>query len=158
LKAAIWVSEDEIFDIKKDMPAEAAWKGHRIRGTVTQVDMAMNARSKAFRALVEFDNPDNLLKAGTTVEVYITTSSKPDAIVVERKNIVKEQKDYFVYVVNNGTAEKRAITTGKQQGLDVEITAGLKPGDLLVVEGQLLLDDGTKVKNVNNKENPVGSK
>jgi RND family efflux transporter MFP subunit len=146
MKASIWVSEDEIFDIEKDMPATAAWKGNQIRGNVVEVDSAMNVMKKAFRALVEFQNPDNRLKAGITVEISITTSSKPNALVVERKNILKEQEEYFVYIVKDGKAEKQRVVPGKQQVLDVEILAGLNPGDELVVEGQMLLENGSKVK------------
>jgi RND family efflux transporter MFP subunit len=146
MKASIWVSEDEIFDIEKDMPAAATWKGNQIRGSVVEVDAAMNVMKKAFRALVEFHNPDNLLKAGITVEINITTSSKPNTVVVERKNILKEQEEYFVYIVKNEKAEKIKVLPGKQQGLDVEILEGLNPGDQLVVEGQMLLENGSKVR------------
>lgn len=146
MKTSIWVSEDEIFDIEKDMPATATWKGNQIRGNVVEVDSAMNVMKKAFRALVEFKNPDNLLKAGTTVEINITSSSKPNAVVVELKNILKEQDEYFVYLVKDGKAEKRKVVPGKQQVLDVEILEGLNLGDELVVEGQMLLENGSKVK------------
>jgi RND family efflux transporter MFP subunit len=146
MKTSIWVSEDEIFDIEKDMSATAAWKGNQIRGNVVQVDTAMNVMKKAFRALVEFHNPDNLLKAGTTAAINITTSSKPNAVVVERKNIFEEQEEYFVYIVKDGKAEKRKVVPGKQQVLDVEILEGLNPGDELVVEGQMLLENGSKVR------------
>jgi len=152
MKAAIWVSEDEIADVKKDMPAFAAWKGNSVEGKVVQVDMAMSAMKKAFRALVEFDNPDNRMKAGTTVDIRITTSTKTGAIVVERKNLLEEKEEYFVYVVTDGKAEKRTVTPGKQQGLDVEILDGLNPGDQLVVEGQMLLENGNKVKIVESKK------
>lgn len=145
-KASIWISEDEIFDIEKDMPATATWKGNLIKGNVVQVDTAMNLMKKAFRALVEFYNPENLIKAGTTVDVRITTSIKPNAVVAERKNILKEQDEYFVYVVKDGMAEKRKVIPGKQQMLDVEILEGLNPGEKLVVEGQMLLKHGSKVK------------
>lgn len=152
MKAAIWVSEDEIADVKKDMPAFAAWKGNTVEGKVVQVDMAMNAMKKAFRALVEFDNPDNRMKAGTTVDIRITTSTETSALVVERKNLLEEKGLYFVYVITNGKAEKRPVTPGKQQGLDVEISDGLNPGDELVVEGQMLLENGNKVKIVESKK------
>lgn len=146
MKAYIWISEGQIFDVKKGMAAAASWQGYEIEGKVVQVDMAMNQDKNAFRALVEFDNTDNLLKAGTTVEIKIATSQNPNAIIVKRQNILKEQDKYFVYVVNDGKAEKREIKTGRRQVLDVEIIAGLNPGDELVVEGQLLLEPGSKVK------------
>ena len=146
LKATIWVAEDDIFQVKEGMPAVAAWMGNHCEGSIVQVDSAMNETTKAFRALVEFANPGNLLKAGITVEITVTTSDKPDTIVVERKNILNEQDHSFVYLVENGLAKKRTVNLGKQQGLDVEVINGLNPGDHLVVEGQLLLEDGSKVK------------
>jgi membrane fusion protein, multidrug efflux system len=149
LKATIWISENEIFQVEEGMPAVAAWMGHRCEGKLVQVDTAMSSTNKAFRGLLEFANPDHLLKAGTTVEITITTSHHPNALVVERKNIFKDQDHFYVYLVENNSAKKQDITPGKQQGLDVEVIGGLKPGDQLVVEGQLLLQDGSKVKVVN---------
>ncbi|MCP4219972.1 MAG: efflux RND transporter periplasmic adaptor subunit [bacterium] len=146
LKAEIWVSEDEISRIKFGMPATAFWKGFRITGTVTQVDIAMSSMKKAFRAVVAFDNKSNELMAGTTVDVAITTSSKTGTVVVERKDIVKDRDKHFVFIVKNGKSEKREIKTGDRQGLDVEVLEGLESGDELVVEGQMLLDHGSKVK------------
>jgi hypothetical protein len=67
-------------------------------------------------------------------------------VVVERKNIFEEQEEYFVYIVKDGKAEKRKVVPGKQQVLDVEILEGLNPGDELVVEGQMLLENGSKVR------------
>ncbi|MDQ1354845.1 MAG: rane fusion protein multidrug efflux system [Acidobacteriota bacterium] len=151
MKSVIWVSEAEIFAVREGMPATAVWLGNRIEGQVVQVDTAMNMMNKAFRSLVEFANPDKQLKAGTTVEIRITTSANPNAIVVERKDVIKEQEEYFVYVVKDGKAEKRKVTLGSQQGMVVEIREGLNPGDQLVVEGQLLLDNGSKVKTVSGK-------
>lgn len=148
MKAAIWVSEDEIFHIKQDMPAVAVWKDNRAEGKVVQVDMAMDMRKRAFRAVVEFDNPENLLKAGTTVEVQITTYENPGAFVVKRQNLIKEGDSNYVFLVKSGKAVKQQVVPGKQQVLDVEITQGLNHGDELVVEGAMLLEDGNKVKTI----------
>lgn len=154
LKAAIWVSEDEIGDIREGIAASASWQGEEVVGKVVQVDMAMNMKTRAFRALVEFDNPENVMKAGTTVEINITTSVKSGTIVLKRKNITEEKDSgkSYVYVVKNEKAEKRYVTIGKQQGLDVEILSGLNPGDRLVTEGQLLLENGAKVNVIKTKE------
>jgi membrane fusion protein, multidrug efflux system len=145
LKATIWIAESEILQVEEGMPAMAAWMGNRCEGKIVQVDTAMNSTNKAFRGLVQFANPDHLLKAGTTVNITVTTYNRPDAMVVERKDIFKAADHFFVYVVENSKAKKQNVILGRQQGLDVEVTAGLQPGDQLVVEGQLLLEDGSKV-------------
>lgn len=151
LKAIIWISEDDISNIKTGLNAIAVWKEHQINGIITQVDIAMNLKKKAFRAVVEFDNSDNHLIPGTTVGVNIITSIKDAAIVVKQKNILKENNQYFVYVVKNGKSEKRRVSLGRQQSFSIEILQGLRYGEKLIIEGQMLLNNGSKVKIVNHK-------
>lgn len=146
MKAVVWISEEEIFDIQRGMAAYAVWRGYKIPGRVVQVDMAMDHDKKAFQSLIEFGNQENRLKPGTTVEVKIITYTNPEAVVVARKDILQEAGVSYIYILNGEVAEKRAVKLGKQQVLDVEVLEGLSPGDELVVEGQLLLEPGSKVK------------
>jgi len=146
MKAVVWISEDEIFDVQRGMAAYAAWREFKIPGRVVQVDIAMNHDRKAFQALIELDNPENRLKPGTTVEVKIITYTNPEAVVVARKDILQETEESYVFILNGDVAEKRAVKLGKQHVLDVEILEGLTLGDDLIVEGQLLLEPGSKVK------------
>jgi len=146
MKAIAWISEKEISDIQKGMSAYATWNGQRVEGKVVQVDLAMNQHERAFQAVIEMANPGKALKPGTTIEVRIVTYTNPEAIVVERKDILQDGDSYFVYILGQGAAEKRPVKPGRRQGLDVEILEGLNPGDELIVEGQLLLDQGTKVR------------
>jgi hypothetical protein len=53
-----------------------------------------------------------------------------------------------VYVYVNDTAQRREVTIGKTQGLLLEITRGLNPGDLLISEGSQMVQDGAKVYSV----------
>ena len=108
--------------------------------------MALNHDMQAFGVVVELGNPKNGMRIGVTADVSINTYRNPQALVVERKDIFKESDKNFVYVVNNGTAEKREVIPGGQQGLAVEIIEGLSVGEELVVEGQMLLEEGGKIK------------
>jgi multidrug efflux pump subunit AcrA (membrane-fusion protein) len=101
---------------------------------------------QAFGVIVELDNPDKRMRIGVTADVRINSYRNPQAMVVERKDILKESDKHFVYVVNNGIAEKREVVPGRLQGLDVEIIEGLNPDEELIIEGQMLLEEGGKVK------------
>ncbi len=151
LKAIIWVSEDDILNIKNGLNAIAIWKENQIKGIVTQVDIAMNLKKQAFRTVVEFDNSDNHFIAGTTVDVNIITSEKNSTIVIERKDILRENKKHFVYVAKNGKSIKQEVSLGGQQGFDTEILQGLQVGEKLITEGQMLLNNNRKIKIVKNK-------
>ena len=146
MKAKFWVAETEINDISVGLAASTTRNNQVIEGRVVQVDMAMDQDVQAFQAIVEFDNPNKILKCGTTVEIKIQTYSNAKTIIVERKNILSHEGKAFVYIVKNGRAIRKIVTSGKQQGLDIEITQGLIPGDELIVEGQMLLKEGCKVR------------
>ena len=51
-----------------------------------------------------------------------------------------------MFINDNGSAKKVPVVTGKSSGIEIEIVEGLKAGDELIVEGQMLLEDGKKIK------------
>jgi multidrug efflux pump subunit AcrA (membrane-fusion protein) len=52
----------------------------------------------------------------------------------------------YVFVVNNGSLQRHAVTVGPARGSDVEILAGLQPGAQVVVKGPEGLSDGQAVQ------------
>ena len=149
LKASIQVSEDEIDDIKVGTKAEAFWQGKTIEGKVTQVDLSMNPYTQAFNADVEFGNADGKLKAGITVEVIINGAAKQNTVSIERKNLVKRGNEFYAFVAEDTVAKRQKVTLGKNRGLFVEILNGLNENDLLITEGQMFLENDTKIKIIN---------
>ena len=145
LKSKVWISEKEIGQVKVGLPALATWNDQVLHGKVVQVDMAINQNNQAFGAVLEFDNNGNGLYCGVTSEIQIITKQDAEAIVVNVKNILNSADGDYVFVNMNGQAERRLVVQGERQNLDVEIVKGLNPGDQLVVEGQLLLSDGSKL-------------
>ena len=152
LKAKLWVPEKEIAEYKKGQKVTAEWGGKTIEGEIAQVDMSMNVQKQAFGVVVEFENPGILMNFGVTANVKVETYSNPGVIVVERKNIHKVGDKSYVFVLNSEHAKKRAVVLGRGSDLDVEIIEGLNPGEKLITEGQLLLEDGTKVRVVGEPE------
>jgi RND family efflux transporter MFP subunit len=146
LKGSILISEEEISNVSLGSKAVAEWQGKKIEGKVTQVDMAMNPMTQAFNADVTFENKNNTIKPGVTVDITLSSAETEETIVVERKNLVKRGEKYFVYVVVDNTAKLREVEIGKNSGLNVEIKSGLNVNDSLVTEGQINLDDNIKVK------------
>ena len=52
----------------------------------------------------------------------------------------------MVFVVEDETVDRRVVSVGRSIGTDVEITAGVSPGDRVVVSDSDGLSDGQKVK------------
>jgi membrane fusion protein (multidrug efflux system) len=59
--------------------------------------------------------------------------------------VVAEDAKPAVFVVENGVARLRTVTTGLASGANVEVTSGLEGSEKIVVVGQSTLRDGTPV-------------
>lgn len=150
MEAQVWVPETEIARIRRGQIGMLEWDGKRFEGKVTKVNMVMDPAKKAFDVRVEFPNGERLLTSGITTNIRIETY-RSSAIVVARQELVKEDGKYFAYVVEDNKAQKRPVTIGKEQGLYLEITSGLKPGERLISQGNELVADGTLVRIVSAK-------
>jgi multidrug efflux pump subunit AcrA (membrane-fusion protein) len=56
------------------------------------------------------------------------------------------QGKQVVFAYRDGALERRAVSVGSARGSDLEIIAGLSPGDQVVVRGPEGLHDGERVK------------
>jgi membrane fusion protein (multidrug efflux system) len=114
-------------------------------GKVASVDSRVDpsTRSITVRALVP--NPAGLLKPGMFLTVRLARDAT-DALVVPEQALVPEQGDMFVFVVKDGTAEKRLVRIGQRRVGNVQIVQGLEAGDLVVTEGTQKLRDGARVQ------------
>ncbi|MBN1212584.1 MAG: efflux RND transporter periplasmic adaptor subunit [candidate division Zixibacteria bacterium] len=155
MKTKIWITEKQICDFRVNQPATAEWNGTIIEGRVAQVDMSLNKERQAFGVVLEFDNPGNRIRCGVTARVKVDTYSKAETVVVERKNVLRENQRFYVYVAVSDVCERHDVTLGESNGTEVEITAGLRPGDALIVEGQLHLVPGSKIRVMDDEDKLV---
>lgn len=81
-------------------------------------------------------NPKNLLLPGQFVRVNVKGAIRPDAIVVPQRAVVQSKKGTLVFVVNQeNKVEVRPIEAGSWDGQNWIVKSGLKPGDLVIVDG-----------------------
>jgi membrane fusion protein (multidrug efflux system) len=70
-------------------------------------------------------------------------------IGVPESSVTIQGNTAFVYVVNNGTAEKKDIKIGKRNFGKVSIASGLNEGDIVISEGITKVRNKVKVKIIN---------
>jgi RND family efflux transporter MFP subunit len=145
MKAKIWVSETEVTYLKTGMNATLIYNDTPFEGKISEIGLVMDPYTKAFGVEIQFNNPKRILRSGVTSEIRIRTYLNPSAVIIPRNLIMKEGNQSFVYLVKGSTAEKRLIETGLESGIDVEIKNGLQPGDIIVIEGSSLLQNGSKI-------------
>jgi hypothetical protein len=68
-----------------------------------------------------------------------------DTLLVPAVAILAEDEEASVFVVEDGIAKRRTITTGLESGARIEVTSGLEGSEQVIVVGQSALRDGTPV-------------
>ncbi len=112
-------------------------------GTVSLVGQTADAYAKKFRVEVLIDNPGLLLRPGTFGDVVLDVSTREDVLVLPQKAII----DYkYVFVAEGGTARRQEVRIGLQNADFVEIVDGLKAGDVVIVEGNYGLENGSRIE------------
>ena len=91
-------------------------------------------------------NPGNVLIAGGIVGVTTERGAPRSALVIPQSAILVDQAGRYVLVVDEAKkVELRRVTTGVEQGRDVVVTASLKEGELVIVEGSQKVRPGQLV-------------
>jgi membrane fusion protein, multidrug efflux system len=93
-----------------------------------------------------FPNSDRSVLPGLFVRVRVPTLQQRDALLVPGDAVSFDQQGEYVLVVNNkNMVARRGVKTGPQVGERLVIQEGLKPDDLVIVEGILQAIPGREV-------------
>jgi RND family efflux transporter MFP subunit len=117
-----------------------------IRGEITQTSPAIDPESRTFKGFLTIDNSRMLLRPGMFVKADIVVSRKDTAIVIPKDIILSRQRGKTVYVVNQGLAMERIITTGLENNTEVEVVRGLNRDERIVSSGYETLSNRARVK------------
>ncbi len=130
----------------KVQAASPGAEGPPSQGELTFIDNAVDTTTGTIQLKAAFPNQDNRLWPGQFVQTVLTLKSLDHASVVASQAVQSGQKGDYVYVVKEDqTVEVRPVVVGISQGDDTVITTGLKPGETVVLDGQLRLIPGAKV-------------
>ncbi|HEU4791161.1 MAG TPA: efflux RND transporter periplasmic adaptor subunit [Flavobacterium sp.] len=92
------------------------------------------------------NNADNSLKAGMYGTANFGSKQKQQLKVVPRNAFVGSVSSNEVFVVENGIAKLKKVTSGRIIGEQVEIVDGLSDGETVIITGQINLQDGNTVE------------
>jgi len=93
-----------------------------------------------------FANREKKLWPGQFVNVVLTLTTEPNAIVVPSQAIQTGQEGQYVFVIKPDlTAEYRPVVISRTIDKETIIEKGLQAGERVVTDGQLQLVPGTKV-------------
>ena len=110
-----------------------------LNGKVLAYGKSAGAGSYLVPITLQIDNTGGFIP-GSFVEVYLKTMTNSEALTVPVSSLLEEQGSFFVWVqVNPELFEKREVSTGKTDGVKVEIVKGLLSDERIVTRGAMLI-------------------
>lgn len=118
-----------------------AFPDQQFPADVTEFTPQGDATARVFRVRLSLD-PESQLRPGMTVEVNIELARRNDAVLVPSRAVARGA----VFVVDDGRARRRIVSTGAQDANMSEIRAGLRAGEIVVVDPPANLRDDARVR------------
>jgi multidrug efflux system membrane fusion protein len=116
-------------------------------GQLTFLDNSVQGSSGTVMLRATVPNPARRLWPGQFVNVRLVLATLPKAVLIPAAAPQDSAKGSFVYVVKqDSTAELRPVKLGQRQGEMVVVEQGLQPGENVILNGQLGVMPGGKVR------------
>jgi len=118
-----------------------AFPGTTFAARVTYVYPTVSMDSRTGRIRLELPNPDQALKPGMYARIALDVPATEATLVVPRSAVLTTGERSLAFVrAEDGALVPREVTPGRTVGRDVEILAGLEPGDRIVSSAAFLVD------------------
>jgi len=115
-------------------------------GKLATIDNQIDPTTGTYKLKSTFSNENNVLFPNQFVNVHMLVDTKKDLVIVPAAAIQRGPQGTYVYVVSGGdTVNIRVVTLSQTTGNNIGISAGINSGDVVVIDGQDKLQDGSKV-------------
>lgn len=156
LEAYAEILSNEVVKVKKGQTAKISFadsQGQTLHGRVKEIYpqaqeklSALNVLERRVPVVVSLDE-NGPLQPGYEVKVAIQYATHNKALVIPREALISGSGgEDQVRIVQSGRTVTRTVKTGLKNQSQVEILKGLLPGDLVVKDGSLNIDDHSRVK------------
>jgi multidrug efflux pump subunit AcrA (membrane-fusion protein) len=139
-----------------------AWPGDIFRGSISEISPTVDLASRTMEVRVNVRDTSSKLKAGMFAKVRVITERKNNIVKIPAAAVINRFGEQFVYVIENdkedpkiNIVKKRIVAPGILIDGIMEIQNGLEPDEEIVIRGQTLLDDGSRV-NIIERVTPLG--
>ena len=156
LEIEVDVNEAHIAKVHAGQPADAvldAYPEWHIPATVRTVIPTADRQKATVKVRLTFDELDPRILPDMGVKVAFRevveeeqSSSPPAQSLIPQPAVKNDGGQTVVFVIEDDTVDRRTVSVGRAVGSDVEIMAGVTPGDRVVVSGLEGLSDGQKVR------------
>ena len=116
------------------------------KGRVRAMSPVIEPADRTCAVHVAVDDPQGEIKPGMHAEADIAAEVHPGRLLVPQEAVLIRGGRKLVFVVEDGTAKWRYVTTGLENDRSVEILEGIAEGEPVIIDGHLTLAHDAKVK------------
>jgi RND family efflux transporter MFP subunit len=148
LRVQIYVPQEDFFRLRDGQDAEVTvpeLPGQVFHGRLARNASALQDSTRTVLAEVDVDNQDGRLAPGIYTVVHLDAPQPYPVISVPSQAIIFDKDGLQAAVDENGVARIRHLNVAADNGGSVDVRAGLKAGDRLILNPPIGVTDGTRV-------------
>jgi RND family efflux transporter MFP subunit len=136
LRVYVNVPEEYSQGIKVGMTADlvlAEFPGRKFQGKLVRTADAINVTTRTLLIEIDVDNPTGTLLTGSYAEVHLAVPTQASTFLIPVNTLIFRSEGLHVGVVEDGKVVLTAITPGHDFGNQIEVVAGLKADDQIII-------------------------
>src|ERR1700733_1544814 len=149
LRVYVNVPEEYSQGVKVGMTADlslAEFPGRKFQGKLVRTADAINVTTRTLLIEIDVDNPSGTLLTGSYAEVHLKVSSQASTFLLPVNTLIFRSEGLQVGTVKDGNVTLTTVTPGHDFGDQIEIVAGLKANDQIIINPPDSIISGQKVQ------------
>jgi len=151
LNVKVSIPENEIASVvvgQKAIIIVSALNNQTFTGTIAERGIEADILSHSYDIKISIGNPEKKLLPGMVCKVIIDKNAESTMALQVPAGAVQISNDgkKYVWIADNGKAQRNFINTGKLCGNNVIVESGLKEGDKVIVDGWQKVSEGCNIK------------
>jgi RND family efflux transporter MFP subunit len=148
IRVWVYVPQDAAFGVAPGVDAVVRvpeLADREFKGKVTRIADAQQSGTRTLLTEIDLPNPDGGLRAGVYCFVELKIPRQTPSFVVPAEAIIFNRNGLQIAIFKDGKAEIRKVRETRDMGTQVEVDAGVKAGDRVILNPPVNLLEGDKV-------------
>jgi RND family efflux transporter MFP subunit len=149
IRVQTYVPQDQVSGLQKGIGAIVRvpeMPGVEFRGTVSRVASALQPGTRTLQTEIDVPNREGMLAPGTYCEVELQIPRKSESLTLPAEAVIFSRNGLSVAIVENGIVHLRALTVVRDHGTTLEVSAGVKEGDQVILNPPGGIGEGRTVR------------
>jgi RND family efflux transporter MFP subunit len=148
IRTQVFVPQDQAFGVRPGVQAVVRvpeMPGRTFSGKVTRIADALQPGTRTLLTEIDVPNPDGALAAGIYCTVDLQIPRKIPSLLVPAEALIFNSDGPQVAVVQDGVVHIRKVSIARDLGTSLELSDGVKDGEMVVRNPAVNLGEGSKV-------------